>query len=248
MSDTPFLERAEQISLRLTYEEMAKSAYSASWWRKLVRYGPWGDRDQIHPPTVDKLDGIAQLFRTTRHHVAQMIALDWYGVQVGIGFSARVKRLIPLIDGLSDRDATLIESLLLRLSGPVRRPSPFQDTAQEIADSYGYPYTQTERWDLVAQRCDNAYSASWWRKLVRDGPWDGGLPPAYDKLDAIADMFETTPEHVAQMIVVDWYGVQAGIAAASPRVEGFIPMIDHLSDEDLARVRSLLRRLSQDAS
>lgn len=93
-------------------------ALSHAWWRRLVQDGPWGasyGSGRVGPPSEERLDGIAQLFGTTRERVAQMIAADWYGVQTGVGVSARVLNLSHLIDALDDEDAALAERLLRRL-------------------------------------------------------------------------------------------------------------------------------------
>lgn len=107
-------------------------ALSHAWWRRLVQDGPWGESSgtgRVNPPSPERLDGIGKLFGTTPDRVAQMIAADWYGVQTGVGVSARVLNLSHLIDDLSDEDAELVESLLRRLSRPLHR------TVQERADS-----------------------------------------------------------------------------------------------------------------
>jgi hypothetical protein len=84
----------------------------------LITDGPWegSSGDNLLPPRHDKLKGIAELFGTTTERVARMISADWYGVTPRSLVSDRVKKLIPLIDGLSDEDALLVESLLRRLS------------------------------------------------------------------------------------------------------------------------------------
>jgi hypothetical protein len=44
-----------------------------------------------------------------------MIVCDFYGVDTGEGFSARVQRLSPIIDALAEEDAELVERTALRL-------------------------------------------------------------------------------------------------------------------------------------
>jgi len=95
------------------------NALSHGWWRRLVQEGPWGvssGTGRVGPPSEERLGGIAKLFGTTPERVAQMIAADWYGVQTGVGVSDRVLNLSHLIDGLDDADASLVESLLRRLT------------------------------------------------------------------------------------------------------------------------------------
>jgi hypothetical protein len=126
MSDTPFRDKAREVAEWLDdqhswgtwYQHMEREsggAYSHAWWKKLVDNGPWdGDSGEGNtlPPKKGRLEGIAELFETSPEHVAQMIAADWYGVVFGVGVSDRAKELIPLIDRLSDEDASIAASLL----------------------------------------------------------------------------------------------------------------------------------------
>ncbi len=91
---------------------------SHGWWRNVVHYGAWngpGDA-RVGPPTPEAVDGIAKLFGLDKSHVNAMIAEDWYGVAPTSGPSARVQRLAPLIDKLSEQDADLIEAIIRRIS------------------------------------------------------------------------------------------------------------------------------------
>jgi hypothetical protein len=123
MSDTPFWDKARELASSMDYIDMSAGsdrALSHGWWRRMVLDGPWGEASgagRVNPPAPEKLDGIAKLFGTTRERVAQMIAADWYGVQVGFAVSDRVLNVSHLIDRLSDEDASLHEALLRRLSG-----------------------------------------------------------------------------------------------------------------------------------
>lgn len=117
---TPFRDTAQAISKRQDYVEMSVNsdrARSHAWWKKLVDVGAWGgDAGRVGPPDPESLDGIAKLFGTTREQVAEMVAADWYGVVPTSQPSALVMRLAPLVDALSEGDATLVEHLIRRLS------------------------------------------------------------------------------------------------------------------------------------
>jgi hypothetical protein len=125
MTDTPFLDKTKELAQSMGYIDMqvrseSDKAMSHAWWRRLVQDGPWGEgagTGRVNPPGPERLDGIAKLFGTTPNRVAQMIAADWYGVQTAVGVSDRVLNLSHLIDALDDQDASLVESLLRRLSG-----------------------------------------------------------------------------------------------------------------------------------
>jgi hypothetical protein len=127
MSGTPFWDKTRQLAQSMDYTAMqvySDNALSHGWWRRMAQHGPWGEAPgtgRVNPPSPERLEGIAKLFGTTEQRVAEMIAEDWYEVHAGFDVSARVLNLSHLIDGLSDEDAEYVESLVRRLSRPVRR-------------------------------------------------------------------------------------------------------------------------------
>ncbi|MFI1585775.1 hypothetical protein [Embleya sp. NPDC020630] len=97
-------------------------ARSHSWWRNVVEYGPWkGPQGRTGPPTPDEWDGIAQLFGTTRDQVRAMIAADWFGVQPGAEVSARVMKLAPLVDKLTEKEAEALAVVIHSMTLPLPR-------------------------------------------------------------------------------------------------------------------------------
>jgi len=122
MTETPFWDRAREISARMDYVTMdmeSERARSHAWWRRLVEQGPWGstyNTGRVGAPDREALDGIAKLFRTTPERVAEMIAADWYGVQTGADTSDRVLDLRHVLDSLTDADAELVSALAHRLA------------------------------------------------------------------------------------------------------------------------------------
>jgi hypothetical protein len=81
-----------------------------------VERGPWGEDDRVSPPGPETLAGFANLFGTTVEQVQVMIAADWYGVHPDVDISARALRLGPVLDGLEQGDADLVEALARRLA------------------------------------------------------------------------------------------------------------------------------------
>ena len=125
--------------------------------------------------------------------------------------------------------------------------TPFRDKAREVAEWYGEQYPWRGTWyDQMAMESDGAYSGASWKRVVDNGPWDGDSgegnlqPPDKNRLNGIAQLFETTPEHVAQMIAADWYEVVFGVGV-SDRAKRLMPLIDRLNDEDALIAASLLR-------
>jgi len=121
VSETPFHDHATKIAEKTDFVGMqygSDNARSHSWWRNLVEYGAWQGpgETRVGPPTPEALAGIAKLFGTSREQVAAMIAADWYGVHQNTDVSARVRRLAPTLDDLTDADADLIESIARRLA------------------------------------------------------------------------------------------------------------------------------------
>ncbi|WP_433679691.1 hypothetical protein [Nocardia sp. CA-119907] len=150
MQETPFWDAANRIAQTMDYQDMAHRsdrARSHGWWRNLVEYGPWkGPAGRVSPPDPDALSGIAKLFGTSEGQVRAMIAADWYGVQQNTEISARVLRLGPLFEQLTDEDADLAEKLIRRLSqqrqqsesslkrksmSSLKRKAPHPDTAND---------------------------------------------------------------------------------------------------------------------
>lgn len=103
----------------MSYE--SNKARSHSWFRNMVEYGAWGritgSGGRVGPPTPGDFPGLAKLLGTTPEQVASMVVADFYGVDTGDGFSARMQRLAPIIDGLDEEDAELIEKTAQRLGG-----------------------------------------------------------------------------------------------------------------------------------
>jgi hypothetical protein len=123
MSETPFLDRAREISRTkdfVTMDADSGRARSHGWWRRLVEYGPWGsgyNTGRVGPPDREALDGIAGLFGTSPERVAEMVAADWYGVRAEVEVSDRVLNLSHVLDTLSDEDAHLVWRIAQRLAG-----------------------------------------------------------------------------------------------------------------------------------
>jgi hypothetical protein len=121
MTDTPFRETAKLIAESKGYVAMQAECGgtpSHTWWRRLVEYGPWQTRGygRVSPPPPNKLDGIANLFGTSTDQVAAMIAADWYGVHPKTELSARILRISPVLDQLTETDSEMVEALARRLA------------------------------------------------------------------------------------------------------------------------------------
>lgn len=95
----------------------ANRARSHSWLKNMAENGAWGQAGagRVGPPTPSEFAGLAQLLGTTEDAIARMVAADFYGVDTSDGYSARVQRMAPAIDALSEADASLIEELVARL-------------------------------------------------------------------------------------------------------------------------------------
>lgn len=95
----------------------ADQVRSHSWFRNMVENGPWGvgGAGRVGPPTPTEFGGLAKLLGTTPETVAELVAADFYGVDANSAYSARVKRMAPTIESLSDSDANMIEMLVSRL-------------------------------------------------------------------------------------------------------------------------------------
>jgi len=93
-------------------------ARSHSWLKNMTERGAWGKSGagRIGPPTPSEFPGLARLLGTTEKVVAAMVVADFYGVDLETGYSARTQRMAPLLDGLEDSDADLVEKLVLRLA------------------------------------------------------------------------------------------------------------------------------------
>lgn len=96
----------------------ADQARSHSWLKNMAEQGAWGSAGsgRVGPPTPDQFPGLAKLLGTTKEAVAAMVAADFYGIDTGEGHSARVQRMAPMIDSLTDDDGNLVEGLVGRLS------------------------------------------------------------------------------------------------------------------------------------
>lgn len=112
----PFSRRLSDIRQQRGYryadlERVASRARSSGWFNNLLNgRTPW----RVQPPSDDTLDHMAKLLETTRTHVCEMIAEEWYGV-TRTDQSARVAALAPRLDALSDADADFVEELVQRL-------------------------------------------------------------------------------------------------------------------------------------
>lgn len=125
MTQTPFRDSLKKLNSAgkdwqaMSYE--SDKARSHSWFRNMVEYGAWGTTTngaRVGPPTPDEFKGLAKLLGTTADQIASMVVADFYGVDTGDGFSARMQRLAPIIDGLAEADAELIENTARRLGRP----------------------------------------------------------------------------------------------------------------------------------
>jgi hypothetical protein len=123
MSETPFRDVAKKIAesnghdyTAMQYE--SERARSHAWWRNIVQHGAWNGpgATRVGPPDPEALGGIAELFGTSVEQVSRMVAADWYGVHPDVEVSARVLRLAPVLEELSDSDADLVESVARRLA------------------------------------------------------------------------------------------------------------------------------------
>jgi hypothetical protein len=123
MTDTPFRDTAKALAERMDYVAMqvgCDKARSHSWWRNVVEHGPWkGQQGRTAPPTPDEWAGIAKLFGTTEDQVCAMIAADWFGVQPGTEASARVMKLAPLIDELTEKEAEAVGVIVRSMRSPL---------------------------------------------------------------------------------------------------------------------------------
>ncbi|MET7304986.1 hypothetical protein [Embleya sp. NPDC005575] len=125
MTDSPFRDTTKALAQRMDYIAMqvgCDRARSHSWWRNVVEYGPWkGSQGRTGPPTPDEWDGIAKLFGTTRDQVRAMIAADWFGIQPGTEVSARVMKLAPLVDKLTEKEAEALAVVVQSMTLPLPR-------------------------------------------------------------------------------------------------------------------------------
>jgi hypothetical protein len=122
MTSTPLQDSLRQIHRSgkdwVTMSVEADRARSHSWLKNMAEQGAWGDAGagRVGPPTPDQFRGLAKLLGTTPDQVAAMVCTDFYGLDTGAGYSARVQRLAPAMDGLAESDAALVESLINRLA------------------------------------------------------------------------------------------------------------------------------------
>lgn len=68
----------------------------------------------VNPPPPDIVPDIAKALGITSDQCAALICEGWYQVR-SEEVSARVRRLAPALDALTDADADLIEQLAMRL-------------------------------------------------------------------------------------------------------------------------------------
>ncbi len=99
----------------------ADRARSHSWLKNMAEHGAWGSAGagRVGPPTPDQFAGLAKLLGTDIERVAAMVCADFYGIDTGAGFSARVLRLAPTIDALGDDDIDLVQMVITRLGASV---------------------------------------------------------------------------------------------------------------------------------
>jgi hypothetical protein len=121
MTKTPFQDSLQQLNRSgkdwVTMSVEADRARSHSWLKNMAEQGAWGSTGggRVGPPTPDEFGGLAKLLGTTADQVAAMVVADFYGIDSGAGFSARVQRIAPTIDELAEEDAEVIERLATRL-------------------------------------------------------------------------------------------------------------------------------------
>jgi hypothetical protein len=120
--------------------------------------------------------------------------------------------------------------------------TPFQDAAREVARRNGHDYV------TMQVESQGARSHAWWRNLVRHGAWEpvGSRvgPPTPEAIPGIAALFNTTEDHVADMIAADWYGVQSG-SEMSSQTQKIAAVLNTLGRDDLDLVDDLVRRLAK---
>ncbi|MFF4835495.1 hypothetical protein [Streptomyces sp. NPDC001315] len=128
MTNTPFRDTAKALAERMDYIAMqvgCDRARSHSWWRNVVEHGPWkGQQGRTAPPTPDEWAGIAKLFGTTEDQVCAMISADWFGVQPGAEVSARVMKLAPLLDELTEKEAEAVGVIVRSMTSPLAPRAP----------------------------------------------------------------------------------------------------------------------------
>jgi hypothetical protein len=102
------------------------------------------------------------------------------------------------------------------------------------------------RYSDMAARSSDARSSAWFNKLLNwSHPWVNS-PPTRDTFSRLADLLETSEEHVREMIAEEWYGVKS--SEVSPRVRRLSARIDELSDEDAELLERFLNRFHQEAA
>jgi hypothetical protein len=121
MTRTPLQDSLKQIYDSgkdwVTMSVEADRARSHSWLKNMAEQGAWGSAGagRVGPPTPKEFVGLAKLLGTTPEQVAEMVVADFYQVDTGGGFSARVQRLAPTIDALNVDDLNLVEAVINRL-------------------------------------------------------------------------------------------------------------------------------------
>ena len=112
---------------------------------------------------------------------------------------------------------------------------PFSQRLEEIKTQRGYRYSDLE------SEAGRARSSAWFNSLLNSSrPWRVG-PPSNDTIESLAELLETTEEHVRRMIAEEWYGVAQ--AKQSTRVAGLAQRLDQLSSEDARLVEEIIQRL-----
>jgi hypothetical protein len=117
--------------------------------------------------------------------------------------------------------------------------TPFRDTATKIA--------RTKNYVAMSYESGQVRSHGWWKNVVDYGPWKGPNgtrvgPPDPEALGGIAQLFGTSPDEVAAMVAVDWYGVHRDVDM-SARAQRLAPILDELSESDADLVEALAQRL-----
>jgi len=120
--------------------------------------------------------------------------------------------------------------------------TPFRDAARRLPEARQRDYA------AMQVKSDRARSHGWWRNLVEYGAWSGPnatrvAPPDREALTGIAKLFETTEEHVAEMVAADWYGVHPDLEV-SPAALRLAPTLAQLGDDDLDLLETIARRLA----
>jgi hypothetical protein len=121
--------------------------------------------------------------------------------------------------------------------------TPFQDSLKRI-------HSSGKDWQDMSYLSDRARSHSWLKNMAENGAWGSAGsgrvgPPTPEEFPGLAKLLGTTTQQVAQMVVTDFYGIDATDGDYSARMRGLAPMIDSLDDKDAELVEQTVRRLGR---